>query len=247
MGKKAKKMNTTILDLTQDESESITSDDTNTYRIDRLVAGATLAELHEEDPSIANAKNLRQLERIAESKKQRAKEQALQEKATENLTKGLRPWQSALFTELQQENVHPRKIICYIDKVGGSGKSYITEIMKDLEPNEVLVIDSGKSQDMFRIASKIDSPRVVICDCPKAQQSYVNLAALEKLKNGHFSSTKYDSATIRWSRRPHLVIFTNTELHWEDINSNRWSIREIAESIQGIWTSTVCTDKYIQD
>ena len=241
-------MSSTILDLTQEEEQNtIASDDTNSYRIDKLVAGATLADLHEEDPSIANAKNLRQLERIADSKKQKAKQQALQERAQENLEKGLRPWQSALFSEVQTEQAHPRKIICYIDKIGGSGKSYLTEIMKDLEPNEVLVIDSGKAQDMFRIASKIDSPRVVICDCPKAQQSYVNLSALEKLKNGHFSSTKYDSTNIRWSRRPHLIIFTNTELKWDNLNSNRWSIREISESIHGVWTSTVCTDKYIQD
>ena len=44
------------------------------------------------------------------------------------------------------------------------------------------LIHSGKSADMFRIASKSDSHDVVFCDLVKAQQECVNLAVLEKVR-----------------------------------------------------------------
>ena len=44
--------------------------------------------------------------------------------------------------------------------------------------------------------SKSESPDLVFCDLVKPQQDCVNLALLEKLKNGRFNTTKYDSHTV---------------------------------------------------
>lgn len=62
----------------------------------------------------------------------------------------------------------------------------------------------------------------------------INLAAVEEIKDGNFASMKYSSKLIR-IKSPHIFIFTNMELNWYELTTDRWRIIHLdADYIEGV-------------
>ena len=113
-------------------------------------------------------------------------------------------WQSELYDELLTDP-HPRRIIWYIDRVGGSGKSTFAAIFIT-RATDVARYGVVKPADM---ALSYRGERVVFFDLARANYDWLPLCALmEELKNGEIFSGKYESHTKRF-QPPHVVVFAN--------------------------------------
>lgn len=153
-----------------------------------------------------------------------------------NLTRTLRdkqlyPWQEHL-KEILDGPINDRDIIAVVDPVGNSGKSSYARKYLYEHPGECVIVQNGKTQDLARILSKEDPLRlrVVFMDFSRTNQDYINFEIIEKIKNGHMSSTKYDSTTINLANHPHIVLLTNQHLDYTKMSDDRWKVYEIGQS-----------------
>ena len=54
----------------------------------------------------------------------------------------------------------------------------------------------------------------------------INYQALEQLKDGEFTTTKYQGSEITLNP-PRMVVFTNEPLNWDSMSKDRWKIMTI--------------------
>lgn len=129
-------------------------------------------------------------------------------------------WQQDLFIDLLNEP-DDRKIIWYIDKKGGKGK---TQFAKYMHVNEgACILNNGGSKD---IAYMINSPKIVIMDLCRDVEFRFNYNILEQIKNGMVFSAKYESS-YKVFNSPHVVVFSNWEPDMSKLSKDRWDIREL--------------------
>ncbi len=115
-------------------------------------------------------------------------------------------WQSELYDELIGTAPHPRRIVWYIDRVGGSGKSTFASVFIARGATGAVRYGVVKPQDM---ALAYKGERVVFFDLARSSHDLLPLCALmEELKNGEVFSGKYESCTKRF-RPPHVIVFSN--------------------------------------
>lgn len=132
----------------------------------------------------------------------------------------LRPWQKQLCDELEGEPDR-RKIIWYVDKKGGEGKSMLSQLLQSQEKAECF--SNGKSCD---IAHAYKGSKVVIFDYVRSLQEMINYGIIEQVKNGMVFSPKYNSNT-KMFRPPHVVVFSNQFPNKNKMSLDRWDIRII--------------------
>lgn len=148
-------------------------------------------------------------------------------------------WQRELIEELTTTGPHARRVIWYSDPIGGSGKTEMATWFGSMYPGVHLV--SGRIEDvMYTIARKwVDKKtrstereepelRVVFFDLPRSQE-HVSYRAIEQVKNGVITSTKYESQTLILSI-PHVVVFANWEPDRTKLSADRWSVRHLRGS-----------------
>ena len=115
-------------------------------------------------------------------------------------------WQMLLFDELISTPPNPRRIVWYIDRVGGSGKSTFVAVCISRGATDAVRYGVVKPQDM---ALSYKGERVVFFDIARSSMDLLPLCALmEELKNGEIFSGKYESCTKRFAP-PHVVVFAN--------------------------------------
>ena len=132
-------------------------------------------------------------------------------------------WQEYI-VKLVEEVPDDRTINWIWEAVGNRGKS---ALVKYLVMNEHAMLVSGKSADIkYQLATAEYPPDVVIYDIPRTAEGYVNYTALEEVKNGVFSSTKYESKMVIIPS-PHIICFANFEPNTLKMSADRWNIREI--------------------
>lgn len=114
-------------------------------------------------------------------------------------------WQADLYNELLTEP-DARRIIWFIDRVGGSGKSTFAAVFIARMTTNVVRYGAVKPSDM---ALSYKGERVVFFDIARASYDWLPLCALmEEIKNGEVFSGKYESCTKRFEP-PHVVFFAN--------------------------------------
>ena len=114
-------------------------------------------------------------------------------------------WQADLYNELLTEP-DARRIIWYIDRAGGSGKSTFAAVFISRLTKDVVRYGAVKPSDM---ALSYKGERVVFFDIARASYDWLPLCALmEEIKNGEVFSGKYESCTKRFEP-PHVVVFAN--------------------------------------
>lgn len=133
-------------------------------------------------------------------------------------------WQAELYCILASP-ADERTIHWYWEKDGGVGKS---AFCKFVCANMNAVMVDGKGLDIFQgIAGHKDLvgayPDIVLVDCPRHNIDYMNYGAIEKCKNGHVFSGKYESKQMLFNS-PHIVIFANSRPDQTKFSADRWNI-----------------------
>lgn len=144
------------------------------------------------------------------------------------------PWQESLIAELKCKPDY-RKIIWYTDLVGGCGKTELADYLMACgdglnRPSSYLMVSQcGGSKDFASIlASSLSSGwegHCIFLDLPRDAEKYSIYSPIEMIKNGTFTTTKYQGKTFQLKYRPHVVIFSNFFPNTNRISLDRWDIR----------------------
>jgi hypothetical protein len=121
-----------------------------------------------------------------------------------------------------------RSIYWFYEEQGGWGKSICAKYMVD--QMGALEVSSKASDAFFGIVSWIekhgDAPPIIILDIPRSTRDYVSYQSIEKIKDGKFFSSKYESSMVRFNS-PHVICFANELPDIEKMSEDRWIIEEL--------------------
>lgn len=126
-------------------------------------------------------------------------------------------WQAKLVEELDG-TPDTRKIIWYVDKDGANGKSTLARWL--IANKEAIVLEGKKADCLYGY----NGERIVVFDLSRSTEEYTPYDTIEKIKNGVFFNTKYESG-MRVFDQPHVVVFSNFWPDQEKMSSDRWDIR----------------------
>lgn len=137
-------------------------------------------------------------------------------------------WQLQV-VKVMNEPICPRAIHWFWEPSGNVGKS---AIVRWLVVKHEVMICSGKAADMkFQISKRlIDKGEVtwnVVFDVPRSMENYMSYSGIEEIKNGLFSSPKYES-TQYVGPRPRVFVFANfPPKPGEDMSADRFVIHDL--------------------
>lgn len=137
-------------------------------------------------------------------------------------------WQDELLRESSVKNADARKIIWYVDEVGGKGKSSFALHLSGLNKGFNSVPVGMKREDVFYAVTKFKDMNAVIFDIAKGDLPKLDYGMLGVLKNGWVRSRKHKDGLepFRFDS-PHVVVFANFPPHKEKMSMDRWDVRII--------------------
>jgi hypothetical protein len=139
-----------------------------------------------------------------------------------------RPWQESLISKLT-DAPHPRHIYVILDKKGNNGKTFFMKHWKILHTDNVVNLSNGKTADLMHVMNKKPEVNTVFVNLPRSVHGIVNYQAFEQVKDGEFTSTKYDGQEVTIDPT-HTVIFTNEPLNWDAMSKDRWMIMTLSNN-----------------
>lgn len=137
------------------------------------------------------------------------------------LISNLYPYQAEIIDIIKKEP-DDRTIHWFFDEKGNIGKTSFT---KYLMYHYKAILLEGKKNDILYVASLNDSD-IYIYDIERSLEDFVSYGAIEKIKNGCYMSSKYESSVIL-RNCPHVIIFANFRPDIDKLSADRWDIREI--------------------
>lgn len=131
-------------------------------------------------------------------------------------------WQSELEQELDESPEDDRKIIFYVDEVGGSGKTWF--VRKYLsEHDDAQLLGIGKKDDIAYIIDQ--TKRVFFFNIERGGMEFLNYKTLENLKDRLVLSTKYQGKVKKLTCNPHVIVFCNEYPDMTKLTEDRYEIR----------------------
>lgn len=139
----------------------------------------------------------------------------------------LHEWQKNVLKEINNKP-NDRKIIVYVDKKGGKGKTQLCKLL--CAKHDALCV-SGKSGDMKYAIVKFKEinhfyPKIILFDVPRCNVDYISYEGLEKIKDGLFFCGKYESCQVIMNS-PHIYMFMNEDPDTDKCSDDRWDIRNL--------------------
>lgn len=139
----------------------------------------------------------------------------------------LYPWQSWLLG-IVKSDPHDRLIYWIWETQGNVGKSAFCKFLAI--KYGALMVD-GKGNDIMQAIAgykEIENvfPEIIIIDCPRHNIDYINYGAIEKVKNGHVFSGKYESKQLLFNI-PHVIIFANNKPDMTKWSKDRYFVKEL--------------------
>ncbi len=132
-------------------------------------------------------------------------------------------WQQNII-DIVKGSPDPRKIHWIWEPCGNRGKTILCKHLV-LKYNAIIV--GGKCRDaMYAICKRLEDNKpvnIVIFDIPRSSQGRLSYPTLEKIKDGLFFSSKYESGMI-CINIPHVIVFSNCEPQIELLSTDRWNI-----------------------
>jgi hypothetical protein len=113
-----------------------------------------------------------------------------------------------------------------LDEVGGRGKTTLQKAMQARYRNDILSVQTSRTQDIMYIAQQQQTFRCMQINVSRMQQATLNLGAIELLKDGLSTSTKYKRKRMEMDT-PHIFIYTNGEPAWYELTGDRWRIMHL--------------------
>lgn len=147
----------------------------------------------------------------------------------------LRPWQDEIM--LMCNEFVNRKVIWIYDQKGGCGKSTFCRYLITNFPEKYTYMDQmGGQRDGASIlkvlADKGWCGDTILIDLPRAAIDREIYAPLESMKNGMFTTTKYEGETYMMNEC-HVVIMANFPPDVHKLSHDRWDIRKIMKTHMG--------------
>lgn len=130
-------------------------------------------------------------------------------------------WQKDIIKIISNEP-DDRKIYWFWEPRGKSGK---TQFCKFLSYHYDAIPLEGKKNDILFCAAEHES-NIYIWDLERSMEDYVSYGALEKIKNGYFMCSKYESKPII-RNSPHVIVMANFQPEIEKLSLDRWLIKRI--------------------
>jgi len=127
-------------------------------------------------------------------------------------------WQRDIFNLCKTEP-DERSIYWFWEEIGNKGK---TTLCKFLSYHLGAIPLEGKKNDILYCAAEFNS-KIYIWDLERSMEEYVSYGALEKIKNGYFMCSKYESKPII-RNNPHVIVFANFLPKTESLSADRWKI-----------------------
>lgn len=135
-----------------------------------------------------------------------------------------REWQQQLVADLA-EPADDRAVRFYVDKVGGTGKSWFQGWYYSTYPETTQLLGVGKVADL---AYAIDeSKSVFLFNVPRTAMQYLQYTIFEQLKDKWVFNSKYQSSTKVLRTTPHVIVFCNEDPDEEKMSADRFDIRYI--------------------
>lgn len=143
--------------------------------------------------------------------------------------KNLFPWQRRLI-DLVGTEPDDRSIYWLHDEKGGAGKTSICKLL--FKKYDAIYINGGKGSDILHITAEQlnlkPNCNVILFDFPRCLEGSVSYQAIESIKNGLFTSTKYEGGTVCMNP-PHVIILANWEPDERKLSQDRWRIIDVAK------------------
>ncbi len=117
------------------------------------------------------------------------------------------PWQKFLLEEIEKV-ADDRTIWLVLDKNGATGKSQFQRIVADKNPRKVLMIPDDNKRDILNLAANHKKYEIVFMNVAR-QTKNIDLTAVENIKDSSVPSGKYGGKTLRTTKHPHVVLFSN--------------------------------------
>lgn len=147
--------------------------------------------------------------------------------------------------------VDKRKIFWFFDMFGNAGKS---ALCKHVCMNYQAIMVSGKTSDAAHGIAEMIEPQgskkqlklhAVLYDIPRScDEGDINYGLIEKIKNGHFFTGKYESKQIMFNP-PHVFVFSNRLPNLSKLSPDRWEIYRIHKD-RSMTQETVVIDEYFK-
>lgn len=127
-----------------------------------------------------------------------------------------------------------RKIYWIYDEIGGAGKTDFAKWAAVNVPYTIIL--GGKANDAFygisQFVEKQGKVHAVIFDFPRCLDGGVSYEALEKIKDGLFFNTKYESGMCIYNP-PHVICFANWAPRYGAVSLDRWQVESLRSHEQG--------------
>lgn len=142
--------------------------------------------------------------------------------------KTLYPWQEDVMRIINREDADDRTVHWYWETTGKVGKSsFIRHLL--LTRKDVICVDSGKRSDIYFAITEVKvKPKVVFVDLARAAVPCTDFyIALERIKDGFFFSSKYESGQMVLDEIPHLIVTSNYPPNAAMWSGDRLDVHEI--------------------
>ena len=130
-------------------------------------------------------------------------------------------WQLQVM-DIIKEEPDERTIHWFWEPKGGVGKS---SLVKYLWHKHKATVIAGKGSDILKAMLKVNEPKIVLFDIPRANSKYIPISALESIKNGLIVSGRHGGAKV--FNPPHVIVFASIPPKLEDMSSDRWNVVEV--------------------
>lgn len=138
-------------------------------------------------------------------------------------TNEFREWQSSLDTILSF-TPDDRKILFYVDPVGGQGKSWYQRFKLTSDPDNVQLLSAGKRDD---IAHAVDEQKsIFFFNVPRGGMEFMPYTVLEQIKDRVLFSPKYNSRCKTFKKPNHVVVFCNEMPDLNKMSTDRYYVHE---------------------
>jgi len=141
----------------------------------------------------------------------------------------LSEWQTKVVDRLVRQN--DRQILFVVDVKGGMGKSFLTKHLLGINPDTTWACQGGKLTDlMHAFASGADRIETAIFDMARCNNpDWFPWSFMENLKNGWFTSTKYNGRFQPVHEEIKIVVFMNEDPPRNKLSSDRYDVMFISK------------------
>lgn len=133
-------------------------------------------------------------------------------------------WQEELLEVIKSEPDN-RTITWYVDIEGGRGKSEMTKEL--ITQHDAIVLGGRGPTDLYQYAQSKN--RIAIWDFPRDKQMQEPYDAIEKIKDGYFTSTFRNPMFCQRDYPAHVIIFANYKPDESKLSADRWKIIELTD------------------